>query len=195
MNDTVPLWAFVALGLAAPTLALLGIVFSVRAENKRSHRNWLRQTKHDAYAAMFEAYHAMNREFGDHLNLHLDGDDASETRRLEAAHDTFKDLYERANLVASMRVSLAAQTELMRTWFHIYSHLEAHKKGETPPGPPTEGWGDEQKTRDAVRYDLGVRRDPEVFGGHYDRRSSVPASRLTYSIQRTWWRWIMRYDK
>lgn len=196
MDSTVPLWAFVALGLAAPTLALLGVFLSSRAENKRSQRDWLRQAKYEAYTAMFHAYDEMNREFSAHLNLHLEGYEASDIADVKATHARFKYLYERAILLASLRVSLAAQEEMLATWFKVYFHTEAHRLGETPELP--DEWGGLDRTRQAVRYDLGVRRDPEAFGGHYDRRTSVPTRRIAYSIQQRWWALrsrLLRYDK
>jgi hypothetical protein len=53
MDASVPLWAFVALGLAAPLVALLSVAITTRAENRRSHRNWLRQTKYASHDRLF----------------------------------------------------------------------------------------------------------------------------------------------
>jgi hypothetical protein len=86
------------------------------------------------------------------------------TRTTEA----FKDQFERTMLVASLRVSVASQTEMLRTWSQVCKVLDEPKVGSKPP-PPVEEWGNWAMTRDAARYDLGVRRDPDRLGGWRDR--------------------------
>lgn len=63
-----PLWAFVALGLAAPFVALISVAISTRAESRRSHRNWLRQTKYESYDRLFATYLDMTTAYSDYLD-------------------------------------------------------------------------------------------------------------------------------
>ncbi|MGV9478828.1 hypothetical protein, partial [Gordonia aichiensis] len=68
-----------------------------------------------------------------------------------------------------MRVSLAMGRELFPTWLDVYIAVEDAVIGEPPAEPRRDTWGDFGETRTAVRYDLGVRRDPELFGKWRDR--------------------------
>jgi hypothetical protein len=184
MDATVPLWAFVALGLAAPAVALLSVLVTTRAENRRSHRNWLRQTKYESYDRLFSTYFPMKEAFSDYL----DAPEITESNldKLRQTSQIFKDQFERTGLVASLRVSLAMEREMVSTWFKIYYALQSAEVGNPPPEPPGE-WGAWGRTRDAARYDLGVRRDPERFGSWRDRDHVVRYGYAPTSLHGKWW--------
>lgn len=170
MSASVPLWAFVALGLAAPLVALLSVAITTAAENRRSHRNWLRQRKYEVYDELFSKFHDLKRTYGDFLDAPLVTTDLVD--RLRVACRDFQNHYERTGLMASLRVSLAMQDEMMKTWFDIYFQLKAAKVGE-PPSKPHREWGDSFETMQAARYDLGSRRDPLRWRGARQDRDHV----------------------
>lgn len=184
MDQTVPLWAFVTLALAAPVLALLGVIVSTRSETRRSHQNWLRQTKYESYERLFVVY----AELKDAYSAFLDSDPVvtpDVLERLRQAERKFREQNERTQLVASMRTALAAEQDMGPTWFAIYWQLQDAKAGMAPPKPPA-SWGDHVNVREAVRVDLGARRDDKWFGGRYDRRRVVPHWTVSGAMQSRW---------
>ncbi|MFE0749471.1 hypothetical protein [Gordonia sp. NPDC058843] len=167
MDSSVPLWAFVGLGLAAPLVALFSVLLTIGAESRRSHRDWLRHTKFEAYDALFGTFHALTQTYSRYLDL-----PTVTPEKVTELNDTaqrFKDQYERTMLVASMRVSLSMERELFPTWLDVYIAVEDAVVGEPPANPRRDAFGDLGETRRAVRYDLGVRRDPDLFGKWRDR--------------------------
>lgn len=114
VNATVPLWALVALGLAAPTVALVGVLITTRAESRRSHRNWLRQTKYESYEDLFSTYLAMKAAYSDYLDAEAVTNEAIE--RLSITADAFKRQFDKTKLIAGLRVSFYPGFASPSTW-------------------------------------------------------------------------------
>jgi hypothetical protein len=190
VEQAVPLWAFVALALVAPLLALVGVLISSRAESKRAHRNWLRETKYESYERLFVTHQRLKEAYAAFLDATMVSDHHIENLR-RALRD-LTDQVERTQLVASLRVGMAMDREIMATVFAVMMHLDMAIVGVPPPKPPG-NWGDMFATRQAVRADLGSRRDERWFGAKFDRRTGVPHWTLVGAIQPRWWkfkRWM-----
>lgn len=174
MGATVPLWAFVTLGLAAPAVSLIGIIITTSAESRRSHRNWLRQTKYEAYEQSFTTYFNMKAAFSDFVDAPVVTQDSLD--RLSVAATAFMHQYLKTELVASLRVSFYMQMEMFKTWIDVHWQIEAAEVGK-PPHKPHREWGEYGETRNAVNYELGVRRDPRWWLGKWrDRGTVVPSA-------------------
>jgi hypothetical protein len=174
VNATVPLWAFVALGLAAPVVALISVLVSTQAESRRTQRAWLRQTKYESYERLFTAYFAMTAAYSDFLDAPIVT--AKAIKRLSGAHENFKHQYDKTKLIASLRVSFSMDIEMLRTWFDIMFQLNAATEGEPAP-KPHRGWGGYGDTSRAAAWDLGVRRDPGGWLAKWrDRGDVVPSN-------------------
>jgi hypothetical protein len=181
VNATVPLWAFVTLGLVAPVVTLIGVVITTQAENRRSHRNWLYQTKSESYERLFATFSAMCDAYRDYLDPPIITN--STLRQLTLATNAFKSQYARTSLVSSLRVGFNMEIELQRTLIDINFQIMAAEVGKPAP-TPHRPWGESSDTRDAARYDLRVRQDPEGWRGkRKDRGNIVPSEYVNRAVR------------
>jgi hypothetical protein len=170
VNATVPLWAFVTLGLVAPVVTLIGVIVATQAESRRSHRNWLYQTKYESYERLFTAFFDMCDAYRDYLDAPTITE--STLRKLILATNAFKSQYERTSLVSSLRVGFNMEIELRKTLIDIEFQIMAAKAGKPAP-TPHRPWGASEDTRDAARYDLRVRQDPDGWRGRRKDRGTL----------------------
>lgn len=175
MTASVPLWAFVSLGLAAPIVALVGVLITTGTESRRSHRMWLYQTKYESYERLFTTYFDLSSAYSDYLAAARVT--PWELQRLTETARAFKNQYEKTALVASLRVSVYMEREMIRLWVDAHLQIDAAVVGKRAPRPSME-WGDYVETRDAVRFDLRVRRDPGGWRARWRDRDFVVRRRI-----------------
>jgi len=181
VNATVPLWAFVTLGLVAPVVALIGVIITTQAENRRSHQNWLYQTKYESYEQLFTAFFDMCDTYRDYLASPTITD--TTLSEITSAANTFKSQYERTALISSLRVGFNMEIEMLKTWIDVNFQITAAEV-DRPTPKPHRAWGACGDTRNAARYDLRVRRDPGGWRARRrDRDNVVPSEYVRRAVR------------